>query len=166
MPDFSPDDHTFMRAALAEARAAGADDEVPAGALLVGPDGLILGHGRNRVITLSDPTAHAEILALREGALSLGNYRLPGCVLYSTLEPCAMCLMAAIHARLSRVVFGAAEPRWGAAGSLVDLAGLEGLNHQMVIQGGLLAGESAGLISDFFRDKRLRQKEKKLRLGD
>ena len=158
MTDFTETDYALMQAALAEAAAAGAADEVPAGAVLTDPAGAVIGRGRNQVITLSDPTAHAEILAMRQGATVLGNYRLTGCVLYSTLEPCAMCLMAAIHARLARVVFGAAEPRWGAAGSLVDLAALGGLNHRLAIQGGLLAEECGGLISAFFRDKRARRK--------
>ena len=151
---FSEIDHDFMRQALAEAAGAGAEDEVPAGAVLVAPDGLVAGLGRNRVIGLNDPTAHAEIMAVRAAAAAVGNYRLTGFTLYSTLEPCPMCLMAAVHARLGRIIFGAAEPRWGAAGSLVELASLPGLNHHLEIVGGLLAGECGSLMSDFFRAKR------------
>ena len=152
--NFSDIERGFMRQALAEAAGAGADDEVPAGAVLVSPDGLVAGRGRNRVIGLSDPTAHAEILAVRAAAAAVGNYRLTGFALYSTLEPCPMCLMAAVHARLGRIIFGAPEPRWGAAGSLVELASLPGLNHRLEISGGLLAEECGGLISDFFKAKR------------
>ncbi|MDR0882829.1 MAG: tRNA adenosine(34) deaminase TadA [Candidatus Adiutrix sp.] len=144
----------FMAQALAEAAGAGAADEVPAGAVLVDGSGRIIGRGRNRVIALSDPTAHAEILAIREAAAAVGNYRLTGCLLFSTLEPCPMCLTAALYARLSRVVYGAPEPRWGAAGSLLDLAGRPGLNHRLTISGGLLAAEAAELMTSFFRGKR------------
>ncbi len=154
MTAFTESETALMRAALQEAAQAGAEDEVPAGAVLVDPAGEILGRGRNQVITRSDPTAHAEILALREAAGRLGNYRLTGCVLFSTLEPCPMCLMAAIHARLARIVFGAPEPRWGAAGSLVDLAALGGLNHRLEIHGGLLSEEARTLITTFFHLKR------------
>lgn len=143
-----------MAEALKEAALAGLQGEVPAGALLLDSEGRLIGRGRNRVVALSDPTAHAEILALRAGAAELGNYRLSGSVLYSTLEPCAMCLMAAVHARLAAVIFGAAEPRWGAAGSLINLAELPGLNHKIQLRGGLMAGECGRLISDFFKKKR------------
>lgn len=151
---FSEIDHGFMRQALAEAAGAGVEEEVPAGAVVVSPEGLVVGRGRNRVIGLNDPTAHAEILAVRAAAAAAGNYRLTGFILYSTLEPCPMCLTAAIHARLGRIIFGAPEPRWGAAGSLVKLASLPGLNHRLEITGGLLAEECGGLISDFFKAKR------------
>lgn len=154
MRDFSEIDHEFMRLALAEAAGAGEDGEVPAGAVLAAPDGSLAGRGRNRVIGLNDPTAHAEIMAIREAAAAIGNYRLTGFTLYSTLEPCPMCLMTAIHARLGLIVFGASEPRWGAAGSLLDLASLPGLNHRLEIAGGLRAEECGGLISDFFKVKR------------
>lgn len=154
MSAFSPQEHEFMAQALAEAGLAAAEDEVPAGAVVVDPAGKIVGRGRNRVIGLSDPTAHAEILALRQAAAFAGNYRLGGHVLFSSLEPCPMCLMAAIHARLAGVVFGAPEPRWGAAGSLLDLAGLEGLNHRLEVRGGLLADEARSLITVFFKNKR------------
>lgn len=156
MWEFTKTDYDLMRLALAEAAGAGAEDEVPAGAVVAAPDGRVAGRGRNRVIGLNDPTAHAEILAIREAAASAGNYRLTGFTLYSTLEPCPMCLMAAIHARLGRIFFGAPEPRWGAAGSLVELASLPGLNHRPEIAGGLMAGECGALIKDFFKGKRER----------
>lgn len=155
MNEFNEMETKFMTTALAEARAAAHEGEVPAGAVVVDLEGQVAGRGRNRVISLSDPTAHAEILAIREAAARVENYRLTGFTLYSTLEPCPMCLMAGLHARLARVVFGAPEPRWGAAGSLTDLAALPGLNHRLDIQGGLLADECGGLISSFFREKRL-----------
>lgn len=144
----------FMRLAFKQAELAEADGEVPAGAVLINPEGALVGRGRNQVITLSDPTAHAEILALRQAAASSDNYRLTGHILFSTLEPCPMCLMAAIHARLELVVFGAPEPRWGAVGSLLDLTALEGLNHSLRIKGGLMAEEARGLITSFFKKRR------------
>ena len=157
--DFSEQQRYWMGEALREAALAETLGEVPAGAVLLDSEGRLIGRGRNQVIGLSDPTAHAEILALRAGAAELGNYRLSGAVLYSTLEPCAMCLMAAVHARLACVIFGAREPRWGAAGSLVNLAELPGLNHRLSISGGLMAEECGKLISDFFRNKRRPIKE-------
>jgi len=144
----------FMRLALEQAEIAEIAGEVPAGAIVVDPNGLPVGWGWNQVITLSDPTAHAELQALRQAAARCGNYRLTGHLLFSTLEPCPMCMMAAIHARLDLVVFGAPEPRWGAAGSLINLAGLEGLNHSLRIKGGLLAEEARRLITSFFQSKR------------
>ncbi|UQZ87958.1 tRNA adenosine(34) deaminase TadA [Deltaproteobacteria bacterium Smac51] len=152
-----------MREALAEAEAARDIEEVPAGAVLAAKDGRIIGRGHNRVITFNDPTAHAEMSALRAAAEAAGNYRLTGSVLYSTLEPCPMCLMAAIHARVARVVFGAAEPKWGAAGSLMDLPSVSGLNHNIIVTGGLLAEECARLISSFFKEKREKVKAAKNR---
>lgn len=152
--EFSDSEMEFMRLALKQAELAEADGEVPAGAVVVNPDGIVVGWGRNQVITLSDPTAHAEILALRQAAAAAGNYRLTGHRLFSSLEPCPMCLMAAIHARLELVVFGAPEPRWGAAGSLLDLTALEGLNHSLGLKGGLLAEEARGLIISFFQKRR------------
>ena len=143
-----------MDEALREAALAGGQGEVPAGAVLADPEGRLAGRGRNQVLTLSDPTAHAEIMALRAAALRAGNYRLPGHILVSTLEPCPMCLMAAIHARVGRVIFGAPEPRWGAAGSILDLAGLAGLNHRPLVRGGLKAEEGRNLIPSFFLARR------------
>ena len=143
-----------MDEALKEAALAAAQGEVPAGAVLADPEGRLAGRGRNQVLTLADPTAHAEILAIRAAARAAGNYRLPGHILVSTLEPCPMCLMAAVHARLGQVIFGAFEPRWGAAGSLVNLAGLAGLNHYPLVRGGLMAEAGRELITSFFLARR------------
>jgi tRNA(adenine34) deaminase len=142
-----------MREALGLAEEAGARGEVPVGAVVV-KDGEVIGRGSNRPIGQNDPTAHAEIVALREAAARLGNYRLPGCELYVTLEPCAMCVGAMLHARLARVVFGAPDPKTGACGGALDLAGTGAINHQTAFQGGLLADESAGLLRRFFAARR------------
>jgi tRNA(adenine34) deaminase len=145
----------LMREALHEASLASLAGEVPAGAIVASPDGRVLARGRNRVIELSDPTAHAEILAIREAGRRLANYRLEGLILVSTLEPCAMCLSAALHARFMAVVFGAPEPKWGAAGSLLDLNSVPGMNHRLeLLEGGVLASECAGRIVEFFRGRR------------
>lgn len=146
-------DADWMRLALDAAREAGARGEVPVGAVLV-KDGAIVATGRNSPIASNDPTAHAEVDALRAGAAALGNYRLEGCTLYVTLEPCAMCAGAALHARLDRIVFGAAEPASGAAGSVIDLFAEPRLNHRTEIEGGVLAEECAILLRDFFRGRR------------
>ena len=143
----------YMREALALAALAAEAGEVPVGAVVV-KDGMVIGRGFNRPITSSDPTAHAEIVALREAAAHLGNYRLPGCELYVTLEPCAMCVGAMLHARLARVVFGASDPKTGACGSVVDLPRNEGLNHHAVFEGGALARECGALLKRFFADRR------------
>ncbi len=143
-----------MRLALVQAQAASAAGEVPVGALVV-RDGEILASGRNAPIGSHDPTAHAEIVALREAARRLGNYRLDGCTLYVTLEPCAMCSGALLHARLARVVFGATEPKTGAAGSVLDLFAEPRLNHQTQVQGGVLASDCAALLQTFFRERRV-----------
>lgn len=145
----------YMREALREAKAAAETGEVPAGAVVVSPeDGLIISRGRNQVISLCDPTAHAEMTALRAAAIVLGNYRLTGLLLFSTLEPCPMCLTAAIHARVAAIHYGAREPKWGAAGSLINLLEQSGLNHYPAIAGGLLAAESSRLLKDFFWQRR------------
>ncbi|MBK9393865.1 MAG: tRNA adenosine(34) deaminase TadA [Uliginosibacterium sp.] len=146
-------DEFFMREALALAREAGAADEVPVGAVVV-CDGEIVGRGFNRPIGLHDPTAHAEIMALRDAAKNLANYRIPGCTLYVTLEPCAMCSGAIFHARIARVVFGARDPKTGVAGSVMDLYAQERLNHHATIEGGVLAEECARLLSGFFAARR------------
>lgn len=143
----------FMREALALAAEAAAAGEVPVGAVVV-KDGEIVGRGFNRPISSADPTAHAEIVALREACVRLANYRLPGCQLYVTLEPCAMCVGALVHARLARVVFGARDPKTGACGSIVDLPGLATFNHHGRFEGGLLAEESAALLKRFFAERR------------
>lgn len=142
-----------MRAALEQARAAAAAGEVPVGAVVV-KDGAIVGRGRNAPVAANDPTAHAEIQALRDAAQNLGNYRLDGCTLYVTLEPCAMCSGAALHARIARVVYGAAEPKTGAAGSVLDLFAEPRLNHQTQIVRGVLAAECSALLAGFFQQRR------------
>jgi tRNA(Arg) A34 adenosine deaminase TadA len=144
-----------MRHALALAeRAQREDDEVPVGAVVVGADGSLLAEGWNRNITESDPTAHAEIVAMRRAGRLLRNHRLAGCTLYVTLEPCAMCAMAMVHARLARVVFGAADPKTGAAGSVFDLLDDARHNHRVEVTGGVLAEESGARLTDYFRRKR------------
>ena len=143
-----------MRLALAEARAAADAGEVPVGAVVV-KDGRVIATGRNAPIAAHDPTAHAEIVALRAAAESLGNYRLDGCQLFVTLEPCAMCAGAMLHSRLDRVVFGAADPKTGAAGSVVNLFADARLNHGTQVEGGVLAGEGAALLQDFFKPRRI-----------
>jgi tRNA(adenine34) deaminase len=142
-------DADFMRLALEEARAAAARGEVPVGAVLVHAGGVIA-RGGNRPIAAHDPTAHAEIVTLREAGRVLGNYRLDDSVLYVTLEPCLMCASAIVHARVRRVVFGAFDPKAGAAGGLIDAFGLKGLNHRVDVFGGVLEAECGGLLTDFF----------------
>jgi len=151
------DDAHWMRQALAAAQAAAARGEVPVGAVLV-QEGQLLATGGNAPIADDDPTAHAEIAALREAARRCGNYRLPGGTLYVTLEPCAMCAGAMLHARLARVVYGAADPKTGAAGSVLDLFAQPRLNHQTRVQGGVLAAECGALLQDFFRERRAKTK--------
>jgi tRNA(adenine34) deaminase len=146
-------DEIWMAEALALARAAGARGEVPVGAVVV-KDGAIVGRGGNAPIAGNDPTAHAEIAALREAGAALGNYRLPGCDLYVTIEPCAMCAGAIIHARIGRVVFGARDPKTGACGSVVDLFGEPRLNHHATVTAGVAAGECGALLTRFFDARR------------
>jgi len=146
-------DEFWMREALELAQRAGAAGEVPVGAVLVGAGGVIA-KGYNQPITAVDPSAHAEIIALRAAAQKLGNYRLPGTRLYSTLEPCPMCAGALIHARVERLVYGARDEKWGACGSLLDIPGCAGLNHRLEVRGGVLADESAHLLRHFFRSRR------------
>lgn len=142
-----------MRVALDLAREAATVDEVPVGAVLVVGDEIV-GRGFNQPISRHDPTAHAEIMALRDAAQRLGNYRLPGSTLYVTLEPCVMCTGAIMHARVERIVYGARDPKTGAAGSVVDLYSEARLNHHAQIEGGVLAEESSRLLSDFFAARR------------
>jgi tRNA(adenine34) deaminase len=154
-------DEYAMRLALDQALNAQLAGEVPVGAVIMrNVDGVpqVLATGYNRPITTHDPTAHAEIVALRHAAQLLENYRLPGCTLYVTLEPCAMCAMALMHARFDRVVFAAADPKTGAAGSVVDLFAQPRLNHHTVVQGGLLAEPAGQLLKDFFADRRAAQR--------
>lgn len=146
-------DARFMREALEEARLALATGEIPVGAVVVHGE-TIVGRGHNRPVGTHDPTAHAEIRALREAARTLSNYRLDGCELFVTLEPCAMCSGALLHARLARVVYGARDPKTGAAGSVLDLFAQERLNHQTAVAGGVLAGECGDLLTGFFRQRR------------
>lgn len=153
MDEVSEPDAAFMREALALAGAAAAQGEVPVGAVVV-KDGEIVGRGWNRPIGARDPTAHAEIVALREAAARLGNYRLTGCELFVTLEPCCMCVGAMLHARLARVVFGAADPKTGACGGAVALSAQAKLNHQTAFEGGILAAECGALLKRFFAERR------------
>ena len=147
------DDREAMQAALAEARLAAEAGEVPIGAVLV-REGVIIARGQNRVLRDQDPTAHAEIVALRAAATLLCNYRLTDCTLYATLEPCAMCAGAMIHARLARLVFAAADPKAGAAGSVLAVLNHPQLNHQMQVEQGILSEEAAELLRGFFRERR------------
>ena len=142
-----------MQAALAQARLAEQAGEVPIGAVIV-HNGAIIATGQNRVLRDIDPTAHAEIVALRAAATVLANYRLNGCTLYVTLEPCSMCAGAMIHARLDRLLFAAADPKAGAAGSVLSVLNHPQLNHQMQVDQGILAEESAELLRSFFRERR------------
>jgi tRNA(adenine34) deaminase len=146
-------DEAFMREALAEARKADAAGEVPVGAVVV-MAGEVVGRGFNRPIGDADPTAHAEVVALRDAAAQVGNYRLTGAELYVTVEPCLMCVGAAVHARVGRVVFGAPEPKAGALGSAVDAMAIPGLNHRFGVTAGVLAGECAAVLQAFFRARR------------
>ena len=146
-------DEDFMRLALAAAKQASDEGEVPVGAVLV-REGEVIATGFNRPIGQHDPSAHAEIAALRIGAAALANYRMPGCTLYVTLEPCAMCAGAMMHARLARVVYGAADPKTGACGSVVNLFAEEKLNHHTRVTGGVLAAECSTMLSAFFAERR------------
>jgi tRNA(adenine34) deaminase len=147
-----PEKH--MKLALSEARAAATAGEVPVGAVLTSERGEVLAWTRNRTIEQSDPTAHAEILALRQAAARQGNYRLTGSVLYSTIEPCPMCAGAMVHARIARLFYGAEDPRWGAAGSLYDLCADARLNHRIEVVSGVMADDCRCLIQEFFRSRR------------
>lgn len=143
-----------MEAALAEAKKAGESGEVPIGAVVV-REGQIIARGQNRVIRDNDPTAHAEIVAMRSVASANGNYRLNGCTLYVTLEPCAMCAGAIIHARLDRLVFAALDPKAGACGSVLEVLNHPRLNHQMLVEQGIMGDEAGELLRNFFRERRL-----------
>jgi tRNA(adenine34) deaminase len=150
---FSPADEYAMRLALDQAQNAWLVGEVPVGAVIM-RGGQVVATGYNRPITTHDPTAHAEIVALRHAATLLENYRLPECELFVTLEPCAMCAMALMHARFKRVVFAAPDPKTGVAGSVTDLFALPQLNHHTAVQGGLMAEASGQLLRDFFSERR------------
>ena len=146
-------DETFMREALGLARQAAEAGEVPVGAVVV-KDDAVVGRGYNRPVAGLDPTAHAEVMALRDAAERIGNYRLADCVIYVTLEPCAMCAGAIMNARISRVVYGAADPKSGACGSVVDLFAENRLNHHATVVGGVMAKEAATLLQEFFSARR------------
>lgn len=153
----NPQDEFAMRIALDQASNAWLVGEVPVGAVIM-KDGQVLATGYNRPITTHDPTAHAEIVALRHAAQLLENYRLPECELFVTLEPCAMCAMALMHARFKRVVFGAFDPKTGAAGSVIDLFAHGQLNHHTAVEGGVLAEECGAMLKGFFAERRAQQK--------
>lgn len=146
-------DREAMETALAEARKAAEAGEVPIGAVMIHANEIIA-RGQNRVLRDNDPTAHAEVVALRAAARVLGNYRLNGCTLYVTLEPCAMCAGAMIHARIDRLVYATPDPKAGAAGSVLSVINHPQLNHQMVVEQGILGEESAELLRSFFRERR------------
>lgn len=148
-------DESFMLAALEQARLAGSCGEVPVGAVVV-IGGDIVGRGFNQPIRRHDPTAHAEVMALRDAAANIGNYRLPGCQLFVTLEPCVMCAGAIMHARIARVVYGAGDPKTGVAGSVIDLFAETRLNHHAEVVGGVLAADCGTLLSSFFAARRSR----------
>jgi tRNA(adenine34) deaminase len=151
----SRDDAAWMEQALDQARLAAASGEVPVGALVI-KDGEIVGRGHNRNLLENDPTAHAEIVALRQAAARLGNHRLAGCVMFATIEPCSMCAGALVHARIARLVYGASDPKAGAAGSVLQVLNHPLLNHKMEITAGVLAGKCSQILQDFFRRKRER----------
>ncbi|ARU96227.1 tRNA adenosine(34) deaminase TadA [Tatumella citrea] len=154
-------DEYWMRHALMLAKRAQENDEVPVGAVLVW-QGNIIAEGWNHPVASHDPTAHAEIMALRQGGKALSNYRLLDTTLYVTLEPCVMCAGAMVHSRIARLVFGAADAKTGAAGSLLDVPGHPGMNHKIVVTGGVLADECAAQLSDFFRLRRAQKKALRL----
>ena len=152
--DFCTLDHThFMSEALREAEQASLAGEIPIGAVVV-HQGKIIGRGQNSLLRNLDPTAHAEIIAMRDAARALGNYRLVGCTLYATLEPCAMCAGAIIHARLDRVVYATADPKAGACGSVLSVLNHPQLNHQMQVEQGIAMEEAAEMLRAFFRERR------------
>ena len=146
-------DHQFMQQALDQAKLAAAAGEVPVGAVLV-RDGQVISTGFNQPITNSDPSAHAEMMALRAAASDESNYRLPGTTLYVTLEPCTMCAGAMLHARVDRVVFGATDPKTGAAGSVLNVFSEKQINHQTVVEGGIMGEECGQILRDFFKERR------------
>jgi len=152
-PQAAEADAHYMRLALTQAERARLEGEVPVGAVVV-KDGEVVAVGYNQPIGRHDPTAHAEVNALRAAAAKLGNYRLPGCELYVTLEPCAMCSGAMMHARLARVVYAASDPKTGVCGSVLDLFALDALNHHTAIVGGVLADEASSMLKSFFAERR------------
>ena len=168
MSDPRSADEAAMRIALDQAHNAWLVGEVPVGAVIMrrSAEGMqVIATGYNRPITEHDPTAHAEIVALRHAATLLGNYRLPECELYVTLEPCAMCAMALLHARFKRVVFGAADPKTGAAGSVIDLFAQPQLNHHTQVQGGVMAEACSAVLRDFFAERREQYRQRRAGLA-
>ena len=165
MSKTNPADEAAMRIALDQAHNAWLVGEVPVGAVIMRA-GQVIATGYNRPITEHDPTAHAEIVALRHAAQLLSNYRLPECELYVTLEPCAMCAMALMHARFKRVVFGARDPKTGAAGSVVDLFAQARLNHHTVAEGGVLADECGAVLKEFFAERREQYRQRRVNAAD
>lgn len=153
-PMAAADAHWMQRALALASRARDEDDEIPVGALVVDAEGHVVGEGWNRNIAEHDPSAHAEIVAMRRAGAAAGNHRLIGCTLYVTLEPCAMCAMAMVHARVARVVYGAADPKTGAAGSVFDLLGDRRHNHRVDIVGGVLGEQAGSMLTNYFRAKR------------
>jgi tRNA(adenine34) deaminase len=153
-PVFGPEDEQCMRAAMDQAQRAYAAGEVPVGAIVVDASGALIGAGFNRTIMDHDPSAHAEIVALRQAAAAMDNYRLPGATVFVTLEPCAMCMGAMLHARVSRVVYAATDPKTGACGSVISVHDNSRLNHQTTVSGGLLANECGETLRRFFRERR------------
>src|SRR5207253_1047625 len=147
------DDAAWMELALDQARLAALAGEVPVGALVI-KDGEIISRGHNRNLLDDDPTAHAEIVVLRRAAARLGNHRLTGCTMVATIEPCSMCAGALIHARIARLVYGASDPKAGAAGSVLQVINHPGLNHRMEVTSGVLAGKCSEILQEFFRRKR------------
>jgi tRNA(adenine34) deaminase len=152
----SGNDAAWMELALEQAALAAAAGEVPVGALVI-KDGEVLGRGHNRNLLDDDPTAHAEIVALRQAAARLGNHRLTGCTMVATIEPCSMCAGALIHARIARLVYGAPDPKAGATGSVLQVINHPGLNHRMEVTAGVLAEKCSAVLQDFFRQKRHQQ---------
>jgi tRNA(adenine34) deaminase len=146
-------DQQYMRMAIEQAQLAAQSGEVPVGAVLV-KDGQVISKAFNKPIANHDPSAHAEMLALREAALAEENYRIPGSTLYVTLEPCAMCSGAMLHARIDRVVYGASDPKTGAAGSVLDIFASKQINHQTSVEGGIMSEECGQLLRDFFKGRR------------
>ena len=151
-------DTDLMQLALDLAKQSAANNEVPVGAIVV-KDGVVIGRGANAPIGLNDPTAHAEVIAMREAAQHLGNYRLVGCTLYVTLEPCAMCSGAMQHARIAKLVYGASDAKTGACGSVVNLMAEPKLNHHTEVLGGVMADECGAILSGFFKQRRLINKD-------
>ena len=149
-------DIDYMQIALSLGRQAAQNGEVPVGAIVV-KDGLVIGRGSNAPITLRDPTAHAEIIAMREAAQHVGNYRLVGCTLYVTLEPCAMCSGTIQHARIAKLVYGASDPKTGACGSVINLMNEPKLNHHCEVISGVLAQECGAVLTEFFKQRRLKR---------